>query len=229
MTTSDEPRQPTLAFDAALDYTRHGIAVLPVYWPITPDPRAPGAQRYPRGRACSCGDPDCPTPAAHPIKPATIADATTRVTVVTQWFQAHPYANIATVAGATFDVIEVPYQGPTAPLLDWLATQPIPQPCPIIDSGHGLLHFPVSILPPATSVPLTQGSARRLAPGTLVLLPPSRHLDRAAVTWRRRFDERTSLLPDAARMLRVLAALPAHDPGAPGSGSGSGPARIGAQ
>jgi len=226
MPTSEEPRQPTSPFDAALDATGHGIAVLPIYWPITPNPHHSSAQRRasasasPGALVCSCGTPDCPTPAAHPIKPVTVDDASVRVMVITQWFQTHPSANLATVAGTSFDVIDVPYQGKTAPLLAWLAAQAI-LPCPIIDTGHGHLRFPVRTPPPTTTLPDTKGAARRLAPGTLVLLPPGRHPDRAIVTWRRPFDARTLLLPDAARMLHVLAALPDSNLGSTVSGSTS--------
>jgi len=222
---TDEPTQPTSTLEAALDYTRHGIAVLPVYWPGTLDPRGMGARSRtspsPSMLACSCGAPDCQTPAEHPIKPTTIDDATVRVIIVTEWCQTHPYANLATVAGTSFDMIEVPYRGKTAPLVAWLAAQSIP-PCPIIDTGQGRLQFPVRNPPPATALRSTDGAARRLEPGTLVLLPPSQHIDGATVTWRRPFDDRTLLLPDAARMLRVLAGLKQPKHSGPGSGNRSG-------
>jgi hypothetical protein len=64
----------------------------------------------------------------------------------------------------------------------------------VADTGHSRLQFPVRTPPSTTSPPDTEGAARRLPPET-VPLPPSRHLDHAEMTWRRRSTSGRSCSP----------------------------------
>jgi putative DNA primase/helicase len=74
--------------DAALDYAARGLAVFPCWWPID--------------RQCACGDPECPSPAKHPLGAAVphgFRDATTDRKRIRAWWRRWPQANVAIATG----------------------------------------------------------------------------------------------------------------------------------
>lgn len=86
---------------AAIGYANRG-------WPLCPGAHPPGRRPGSPGRACSCDRVGCPAPAAHPVSPAWQRQATADKTVIGQWWQARPEANIILVTGRSFDVLDVP-------------------------------------------------------------------------------------------------------------------------
>jgi Bifunctional DNA primase/polymerase, N-terminal len=61
-----------------------------------------------RGRACSCDRVGCPAPGAHPTSPAWQMQATVDLSVIRDWWEIRPEANVILVTGRVFDVLDVP-------------------------------------------------------------------------------------------------------------------------
>ena len=60
------------------------------------------------GRACSCDRVGCPAPGAHPASPTWQMQATVDNTVIGQWWETRPEANVILATGRVFDVLDVP-------------------------------------------------------------------------------------------------------------------------
>lgn len=60
------------------------------------------------GRACSCDRIGCPAPGAHPVSPTWQMQATIDNSVIGEWWEARPEANVILVTGRVFDVLDVP-------------------------------------------------------------------------------------------------------------------------
>jgi hypothetical protein len=73
---------------AALDYAARGLAVFPCWWPIDGH--------------CACGDPQCESPAKHPLGAAVphgFRDATIDPARIRRWWRRWPQANVAIATG----------------------------------------------------------------------------------------------------------------------------------
>jgi hypothetical protein len=57
---------------------------------------------------CSCGDPYCTAPGAHPAVPHWRYDTTTDAEVVRSWWRHQPAASVLLPTGALFDVLDAP-------------------------------------------------------------------------------------------------------------------------
>jgi len=196
--------------DAARAYTTLGLAVIPSHHP---EPPRHGSSPYPSGLVCSCGDPDCRTPARHTIGILTLERATTNTGRVAAWWTGMPDANIAMPAGHMCEVLELAYPAPAEHIAVWLGVHQV-EPGPILDGGPDLVQFPVRSSEPPSPV----GRSRSLPGGgrldwlvvdTLVLLPPSQTITGHVTSWARPFTTRTALLPDAGALFEALARLPA--------------------
>ncbi len=194
--------------EAARYYTTLGLAVIPSYHPeplpaYDPD----GHQLY----RCSCGDPQCPTPACHTIGVLTVDRATTNTSRVAAWWTGMPDANIAMSAGHMCDVLELDYRAPAEQVAAWLSGRHT-EPGPIVQASPDRLRFLVRSAEPTRAagrmIPLPDGELRWLAPDALVLLPPSQTISGFVTTWARPFATRAPLLPDAHRLFDALAHLP---------------------
>jgi hypothetical protein len=204
---TDGPRElspePPLRLQAALEYAARGIAVVPSHFPVPS-----GLPEQPPGAlACSCGRADCPSPARHPIWTASIEDATVDTASLVQWWVGMPDANLATPAGASFDLVEVCHPAPTSRIVRWLGMQGI-GPGPVIEAGPTHHQFLVAAGGEGWSFTMTEhGGLVRLGGGCgLILLPPSRTVDGAVGRWLRPL--RGAALPDGERVYESLAALP---------------------
>ncbi|MFN0149945.1 MAG: bifunctional DNA primase/polymerase [bacterium] len=81
--------------DAALSYAARG-------WPVVPIHFIDDAAH------CTCGKPDCPSPAKHPIgTPHGMLDATCDETQIRDWWRRNPRANVATVTGPRSGILAV--------------------------------------------------------------------------------------------------------------------------
>ncbi|AXK34785.1 DNA primase [Streptomyces armeniacus] len=68
-------------------------------WPVLPGATCGGDQP---ALACSCGDPGCAVPGAHPSDPVLLA-ATTDPRMVSWWWTRQPYASLILATGAPVD------------------------------------------------------------------------------------------------------------------------------
>jgi hypothetical protein len=93
---------PTLDLgEAAQDYRARGWPVHPLHsW---------------TGDRCSCGRPDCTSPAKHPRLRHGLNEATTDADVIRDWWEREPQANIGLATGVAFDVLDIdgPVDGTT--------------------------------------------------------------------------------------------------------------------
>jgi hypothetical protein len=81
-------------------------------WPVCPGANPSGGLDgigMPEpGRACSCDRVGCPAPGAHPVSPTWQMQATVDATVIGQWWETRPEANVILATGRVFDVLDVP-------------------------------------------------------------------------------------------------------------------------
>ena len=79
---------PDQLLQAALDYARLGWPVIPLHSVVND--------------WCSCGDPECKSPAKHPLTEHGTHDATTDAAIIRAWWQRWPWANIGVVGADVF-------------------------------------------------------------------------------------------------------------------------------
>jgi hypothetical protein len=158
--------------DCAMHYSRLGLAVLPLHYPV----------RHQDGMTCSCGHPDCNSPAKHPVwrlVPNGLKNATTAAEVIEGWFQNQPW-NIGIATGSKSGVIALdidPRHGGDESLATLERTNgPLPETWRVLTGGggeHVLFRAPGELVP---------NSAQKIAPGIdvrgeggYIVAPPSRH------------------------------------------------------
>jgi hypothetical protein len=190
--------------DAGMDLGLAGIPVLPCHWPVEAAPAADGWTRL----ACSCGRLDCPTPARHVIGGMTVSDASTDPVLVAQWWTGGLWeANVATIVGAAFGVVELRYSARPAEIRAWLAAAHV-TPGPVLDTGIGRVQFLTAVGAPESRFASlgTTGGVRMLGHGSIALLPPSRLTNRHRVAWLQ--GPYGVPLPDPEQLLATLTRLP---------------------
>jgi len=140
------------------------------------------------------------------------SDATTDAVLVAQWWTGGLHdANVVTVAGLVFGVVELRYSAPSADIRAWLAAFQV-APGPVLDAGIGRTQFLTAVGPADPSfAPIgSTGAVHRLGHRAIVLLPPSRLTDRHQVTWLQ--GPHGVSLPDSEQLFAALARLPEpHD------------------
>jgi Bifunctional DNA primase/polymerase, N-terminal len=191
-----------------MDLALAGVPVMPCHWPVEAGSRADSWT----GQACSCGDEDCATSARHVIGGMTVSDATTDPVLVAQWWTGGlSEANVATVAGAVFDVVQLRYSAGPAEIRAWLGVAQV-VPGPVLDAGFGRVQFLTALgAGEPRFAPLgSTGGVRQFGHGSLVLLPPSRLTDRHEVTWLQ--GPHGVPLPDPGQLFAALARLPVDPP-----------------
>lgn len=201
VTPIDSARSP-LAY--ALRYARIGWHVIPGWWAVEGED---GAWR------CACGNPQCRTPAKHPISrlvPRGLHDATTDEAAIERWWRAMPRANICVVLAPSHLVaIDIdPRNGGDASIED-------------LEARHGLLRSDVLQLTGGGgehrvfSVPAGQGLQLpgQLGPGIdvkhngYIVVEPSNHVSGRSYQWEASSDPLEGVipspLPDWLRSVRV--------------------------
>ncbi|GAA1220279.1 bifunctional DNA primase/polymerase [Kitasatospora nipponensis] len=166
---------------------------------------------------CSCGDPHCPLPGAHPTSQDWQRLASAGPGVVRHWWNENPRASILLPTGRSFDVLDVPETAGCLALARMermelqlgpvLAAPPAPgQP------GRRLLFLVL----PGVLAKLSQ-TLRRLGwgPGRLdlvargegdwIIAPPSRVGPYSFAQWARPPSALNRWLPDAAELIQPLA------------------------
>lgn len=189
---------PRLAI--AFDLAEAGLPLLPVHSPVPPD-------RW-HLSGCSCTRPDCPTPAAHPLRRLTVDQATTSTRRLLRWWGGSAsISNLATVAGAAVEVIELRHPSPHDEVAAWLRANQV-EPGPVLDLGGGCIQFFASLtnVPVGWYHPLPPGWVTKLEHGSVVLLPPSRQAGGLSVEW---LTGPIGIeLPDCWRLFQALRRIP---------------------
>lgn len=200
------------ARDAALTYARQGWAVFPCHEPAPVD-------------ACSCGRPDCSSPAKHPRTRQGLKEASTDPATIAAWWHRWPSANVAVRTGAASRLVVIdidPRHGGDESLDRLVATHgPLPATLAVHTGGGGRhLYF----AHPGGTV---RNSAGALGPGLdmrgdggYALAPPSRHVTGDTYQWLA--ADPTAPLP--AWLLKLLE-RPAPNPAPPQQATRPEPAR----
>ncbi len=159
---------------------------------------------------CSCGDPSCPLPGAHPESPDWTNQATLSGAVARRLWSRRPEAAVLLPTGRGFDVLEVPETAGYLALarLDRLGAEPGAG--PVLVAPDRRMRF--LVLPGAQArVPrLVRGlgwapeglDLAVMGTGGWIAAPPTRYGARGPVQWVRPPAGR---LPDAAALVPALA------------------------
>ncbi|MEU9577338.1 MULTISPECIES: bifunctional DNA primase/polymerase [Streptomyces] len=160
---------------------------------------------------CSCGDPGCPLPGAHPEGPDRAGPATSSGTVARRTWTLRPEAAVLLPTGRDFDVLEVPETAGYLALarLDRLGAEPGAG--PVLVAPDRRMRF--LVLPGAVARVPRMVRELGWAPEALgltvtgaggwIAAPPTRYGARGPVQWVRPPAGRR--LPDAAALVPALA------------------------
>ncbi len=178
------------------------------HWEVCPGAwleRAGGVDR------CSCGDPRCPEPGAHPIRPDWPGEATGSAPTLRRMWSREPRASVLLPTGRTFDVIDVPEVAGCLALAR-MERRDLPLGPVLCSPTRRLVFF---VLPGASAkVP---DLLRRLgwppssldlvvrSIGEYVAAPPTRVGGAGPVRWARRPTALNRWLPDVEELLSPLA------------------------
>src|SRR6266542_4074360 len=183
----------TARLEAVLHLAECGIAVVPAHHPV-----AVSGEGL---TGCSCGRQSCPAAGRHPMGALAAADVTVDAGVLGYWWGCSGpgswcQANVATMAGASVDVVELAYPGDWAAVSAWLRGHGLGD-SPAVQVGAGLLRLVATVgrREQAVTESLAWGRVGRLGRGELVLLAP----------------EPEVALPDGERLFAALKALPPPD------------------
>ena len=159
--------------DHALRYAARGRHVFPVHWP--------------RDGVCSCGRPDCGSPAKHPLTTNGLRDATTNSEQIREWWQRWPDANIGIVTGQASGIVVVDVDAGKGGLQSWAELQDIHGRIDTLTSltGGGGMHLWFQA--PADELKSTAGTIApgidTRAEGGYVVAPPSLHISGQRYAW----------------------------------------------
>jgi hypothetical protein len=160
---------------------------------------------------CSCGQPACPVPGAHPTRDDWATQASGSATVARRLWSRQPTASILLPTGRTFDAIDVPE---TAGFLALARMERMELTLgPVTLAPDRRMQF--FVLPGASAkVPdlvrnlgwsLTSLDLVTLGEGAYVAAPPTRYGSRGAVQWACRPTPANRWLPDAEELISPLA------------------------
>ncbi|MFC5723850.1 bifunctional DNA primase/polymerase [Streptomyces gamaensis] len=160
---------------------------------------------------CSCGEPACPAPGAHPARPDWAHQATGSAVAARRLWGKQPWASVLLPTGRTFDALDVPELAGCLALarMERMNIQLGPITC----TPYGRMLF--FVLPGGA---LKVGEAARklgwhpssldLVPrgeGDYVVAPPTRMGSRGSVQWARHPTAANRWLPDAEELVSALA------------------------
>ncbi|GAA2142739.1 hypothetical protein GCM10009760_28220 [Kitasatospora kazusensis] len=179
-------------------------------WPVVPGthglPELPGA--------CSCADPCCPAPGAHPHEPPLLAASTDARMVSWWWEQRSPESSVLVATGRAVCAVSLPADA-GARALEYLTLHGVPLGPVLATPGrYVLLVAPYSLAELGELLaeqPWVPGSLRYHGPDGYLVLPPSR-TGAGGVRWVRAPIEDRPWLPQVGGLLSVLIAASATAP-----------------
>ncbi|MBU4232565.1 MAG: DUF3987 domain-containing protein [Desulfobacterales bacterium] len=187
-------------FDAALDYARQGLAVIPLHWP--------------ENGGCSCGKPDCETPAKHPRWHKLDLEhgansATTDEKIIRKWWLRWPKANVGIATGQVSGLIVVdidPRNGGDKSFEKLPGIMPL---TPTAHTGGGGEHY--FFRHPANALKIKSKSELggfpgidQKAEGGYIVAPPSKHLSGGDYSWKIPPSETYPLAPIPDWLMTLL-------------------------
>ncbi|MBB4891828.1 hypothetical protein FHS39_000828 [Streptomyces olivoverticillatus] len=160
---------------------------------------------------CSCAEPACPAPGAHPARPDWATQATGSAVAVRRLWGKHPRASVLLPTGRSFDALDVPESAGFLALarMERMEIQLGPITC---TPFRRMLFF---VLPGGALKVADHIRKLGWAPSTLDLLargegdyvvaPPTRIGNRGPVQWARQPTAANRWLPDAEELVSALA------------------------
>jgi len=167
--------------DAAREYAERGWRLAPGHYLSAPGRHRRGGRHRPTEDTCSCRNPRCDQPGAHPLSPHWSIEATTDLYMLAYWWYGPQPWNIILPTGELFDVWQAPL-GVATQALQTLraASQPI-GPVAHTPEGEWLFFTESRLGEPTPQLPPDLPVAYR-GTGDYVLAPPSR-LAGTAIRW----------------------------------------------
>ncbi|MBP1609535.1 MAG: hypothetical protein H6Q04_1770, partial [Acidobacteria bacterium] len=154
----------------ALNYARRGLRVFPIYEPVM--------------GACSCGNPNCSSPAKHPRNAHGSSDATTDPAIIMEWWNQWPNASIAIEARDLMVFDADPGKGGNETLASLQKELgPLPDTWHVFTGGGGdHLFYKRNGTPAKNGTDLRPGFDLR-TDGGYVVASPSRHISGKRYQW----------------------------------------------
>jgi hypothetical protein len=186
---------------SAIAFARHGLAVLPLTWPMLVNDR----------RQCSCKKAaDCPSAAKHPLGrlvPRGLLDASTDEAVIRKWFVDEPPANLGLRTDQLVVLDADPRHGGDETLADLEHANPFPLTWRVLTGGGG--EHVIFKCPDGVTINSTQAETNPLlgagidvrAQHGYIVAPPSRHISGRAYAWNVDFHPRDVALAEAPTWL----------------------------
>ena len=158
---------------AALGYGAKGWGVLPLH--------------QPKNGVCSCGKPDCGSPAKHPLTTNGLKDASTNPEQINKWWTRWPDANIGVITGKVSGIVVVDVDPEKGGMESWNELQDIHGRVDTLTAvtGGGGIHLYFQA--PAEELKSTAGEMGpgldTRAEGGYVVAPPSMHISGRRYEW----------------------------------------------
>lgn len=173
-------------------------------WPVLPGAYAVPGLLGP----CSCTDPTCPTPGAHPHEPPLLAASTDARMVSWWWERRSPDAPVLVATGRTVCAVSLPAEA-GARALEYFDVLDLPVgPVLATRDRYLLLVAPYTLAELGELLaeqPWVPGVMRYHGPDGYLLLPPSR-ADGGSVRWVRQPTGERPWLPEVSGLLGALIA-----------------------
>jgi len=169
--------------DGGREYADRGWRIAPAHYVSTPGRHRRNGRHRPAGDTCSCRDPRCIRPGAHPLGVNWSTDATADLDAIVYWWYGPQPWNVVLPTGELFDVWRAPLDVASRALESLRAAGNAVGPVTYAPAGEWLfftearLGEPNIELPPDLPVAYHGG-------GDYVLAPPSQLADAAVRWWR---------------------------------------------
>lgn len=151
--------------------SRKGWPVLPLHSPID--------------GVCSCKRADCTSPGKHPLTPNGLANASTSITVINEWWVRWPFANVGIITGPKSGLYVMDVDDKNGGMDSVGSLPPLPDTVVALTGGgglHYLLTYPVGLT--------LRNSAGLIAPGIdtrgdggYIVASPSLHISGNKYSW----------------------------------------------
>jgi hypothetical protein len=166
-------------YEAAMEYVQRGWLVFPLHYAVS------------KGK-CSCSQPDCQSPAKHPMTKQGLKDASKDHKQIKEWWTRNPQANIGICTGEESGLVVIdidPRHGGMESMKSIGKLGSLPVMTPTVATGGGGEHIYLSYPNNGRRIRNTvalagyQGIDLR-GDGGYVVAPPSRHISGSKYTWK---------------------------------------------
>ncbi|HSV68234.1 MAG TPA: bifunctional DNA primase/polymerase [Mycobacteriales bacterium] len=177
----------------AREYANRGWRIAPAHYELTPGRHRRNGRHRSAGDVCSCRDPRCTQPGAHPLSVDWAADATTDLGTIRYWWYGPQPWNVVLPTGDLFDVWRAPLDVASRAMESLRNAGRAVGPVAHTPTGEWLFFTDARLASVAINIPHDVPVSYH-GPGEYVLAPPSR-LTGAQLRWWRPPAPATLRLP----------------------------------